>query len=91
MSRRDQLLLYERLAADMAEDHPLHLHFGVLTKAKTPAVQLLDVPANADRSDHVVDLMLPVWNGMKAGVDFASPSPINCSTCGYCTRCPAHP
>jgi len=63
---------------------------GVITKAKSPAVQLLDVPQDYDRASKVVELMLPVWNAMKAGVDFASPSPMSCSTCPFQSRCPAH-
>jgi hypothetical protein len=87
----DQLLLYQQLASRMDSSQTLHLHFGVVSKAKSPAVQLLDVPAGDDeRRDHIIDVMLPVWNGIQAGVDFASPSPMNCSTCGYQSRCPVH-
>jgi len=86
----DQLLLYQLLASRLAPDQELQLHFGVITKAKSPAVQLLDVPQNGDRASKVVDLMLPVWNAMKAGVDFASPSPMSCSTCPFKSRCPAY-
>jgi hypothetical protein len=87
----DQLLLYQQLASRMDASQTLHLHFGVVSKAKSPAVQLLDVPASDDkRRDQIIDVMLPVWNGIKAGVDFASPSPMNCSTCGYQSRCPAY-
>lgn len=87
----EQLLLYQTLASQLIPDQPIHLHFGVLTKAKSPAVQQLDVPAlTAKRSSEVVDLMLPVWNAMKAGVDFASPSPMSCTTCGYRSKCPAY-
>ena len=87
----EQLLLYQTLAGQFVPDQPLHLHFGIVTKAKSPAVQKLDMPlVTAERSDEIVDVMLPVWNSMKAGVDFASPSPMNCATCGYQSRCPAY-
>ncbi len=86
----DQLLLYQLLASRMAPDQELQLHFGVITKAKSPAVQLLDVPQDENRTSKVVDLMLPVWNAMKTGVDFASPSPMSCSTCPFQSRCPAY-
>jgi len=87
----EQLLLYQTLASQLAPDQAMHLHFGVVTKAKSPAVQMLDMPATSDRDKQaVVDLMLPVWNAMKAGVDFASPSPMSCATCGYQSRCPAY-
>jgi len=85
----DQLLLYQRLATELAPEQPMHLHFGVVSKAKKPAVQMLDVPGDtAAQSNDVIDLMLPVWDGIKAGVDFASPSPM-CSGCGYKSKCPA--
>lgn len=90
----DQLRLYQQLAGDLDPEQPLHLHFGVISKAKSPAVQLLDLPSDPQAADHVapiVDLMLPVWDAMKAGVNFTAPSPMSCSTCGYKSRCPAHP
>jgi len=62
-----------------------------VTKAKSPAVQKLDMPAiPPEHRNEVIDVMLPVWNAMKAGVDFASPSPMSCATCGYQSRCPAY-
>ena len=87
----EQLVLYQTLSSQLAPDQAIHLHFGVVTKAQSPAVQLLDVPTRdqAD-ADKVISLMLPVWNAMKAGVDFASPSPMSCATCGYQSRCPAY-
>jgi len=86
----DQLLLYQLLASRLAPNQDLRLHFGIITKAKSPAVQLLDVPQDEVRASQMVDLMLPVWNAMKAGVDFASPSPMNCPTCPFQSRCPAY-
>jgi len=87
----DQLHLYSTMTRQMAPDEDVHLHFGIITKAKSPAVQLLDVPGAelSDESDNVLDLMLPVWNAMKAGVDYANPNPMNCSTCPYAHLCPA--
>ena len=90
----DQLRLYRPLAHDLDPAQPLHLHFGVVTKAKSPATQLLDLPPeveDGESSSSIVDMMLPVWDAMKAGVDFTSPSPMSCSTCGYKSHCPAHP
>ena len=88
-----QLRLYARLASAITGDEPVRLHFGVVTKAKTPAVQRLDLPleeTTADPDDDpVVRVMLPVWHAMAAGVDFANPNPMNCSTCPYAHLCPA--
>jgi putative RecB family exonuclease len=86
----DQLLLYQILASRMAPDQELQLHFGVITKAKSPVVQLLDVPQDSSRSEAVINLMLPVWNAMRSGVDYTSPSPMSCTTCPYKSKCPAY-
>ena len=86
----EQLLLYRVLASQLVPDQPLKLHFGVVTKAKSPAVQMLDVRGDSSRTSDTVNLMLPVWNAMQAGVDFPSPSPMSCATCGYQSRCPAY-
>lgn len=94
LENADQLRLYQRLATGLDPDEPLHLHFGIVTKAKSPAVQLLDLPPENSpdhEEDSIGSLMLPVWQSMKAGVNFTSPSPMNCSTCGYRSRCPAYP
>ena len=85
----DQLLLYHRLVRDLAPDQVLKLHFGVVTKAKTPAVQKIQLKVDEDRVERSIDLMLPVWNAMQAGVDYANPNPMNCSGCGFRGRCPA--
>lgn len=88
-----QLRLYARLATAITGDEPVHLHFGVVTKAKTPAVQRVDVgtvePDSPEDRDAVTGVMLPVWHAMAAGVDFANPNPMNCSTCPYSHLCPA--
>jgi len=62
---------------------------GVITKAKSPAVQTLDVDPDPERVNDCVSVMLPVFRAMQAGVDFANPGPMTCSTCPYQSRCPA--
>jgi len=86
----DQLLLYQLLVSRMSPDQHLQLHFGVITKAKSPATQLLDVLQDQERSDTVIELMLPVWQAMRSGVDYCSPSPMSCSTCPFHSKCPAY-
>lgn len=86
----DQLLLYSQLVEQLTGRDDLQLHFGIVTKAKSPATQLLPVEFNPQRSDNTLKMMLPVWNGMKAGIDYANPNPLTCSTCPFKSRCPAH-
>ncbi|MEX2215167.1 MAG: PD-(D/E)XK nuclease family protein [Phycisphaeraceae bacterium] len=88
----DQLLLYHHMAQSMSRHTglPIKLHFGVITKGKAPVVQLLDVPVSAGRVERVVNLIEQVWQAIKAGHYYPSPSPMNCSTCPFKSRCPAY-
>lgn len=86
----DQLLIYAEAAKSLSDGQTISLAYGVVTKAKTPAVQVLPVACDVDRVQQTTDLMVPIWHAMKAGVDFASPSPMNCSTCPFQSRCPAY-
>ena len=85
----DQLVLYGELASELAPGLPVQLSFGIVTKAAKPAVQKLDIHAEtAKRADKVIEQLLPVYRGMKAGIDYPNPTPM-CSGCGYKHRCPA--
>jgi len=88
----DQLLLYHHMAQSMSRhmNLPIKLCFGVITKAKSPAVQLLDVPISAGQVERVVNLIEQVWQAIQAGNFYPSPSPMNCSTCPFKSRCPAY-
>ena len=88
----DQLNIYHRAAQPLANslDLPLKLHFAVLTKAKKPAAQVLDVPAIQEGDDRLIQTVEQVWSAMKAGNFYANPSPMNCSTCPFRKHCPAH-
>ena len=84
----DQLVLYGQLAGELAPHLPVQLSFGITTKAVKPAVQKLDVSDEAaSRADDVIDQLLPIYRGMKSGIDYANPGPM-CSGCGYKHRCP---
>ena len=92
----EQLRLYARIVRDMADGLrlPVSLHFVVVTKAKSPVVQVLDVPTPDHLSDHgeahrLAENVRQVWAAIKAGTDYPSPSPMQCSTCPFKSRCPA--
>ena len=87
----EQLLLYGRTVRDMAQGVglPVKWHFAVITKAKTPVVRVIDVPADEARLNTVRDSVRQVWQAVKVGNFFASPSPLNCSICPFKSRCPA--
>ena len=67
---------------------PVKLHFAVITKAKTPAVQLLAVPTDAARVAGVTESVGQVWRAIQTGNFYPNPSPQNCVTCPFRSRCP---
>ena len=88
----DQLRLYEILTSQITGDTPVELHFGVLTKAKTPAFDLLPVPpadSNITVLEQITSTFRQVYQAMQAGNYYPVPSPQNCTTCPFKSRCPA--
>ena len=85
----DQLRLYQALARPLADQMPIHLHFGVLTKAKRPVVEILDVPSTDGGVETIIDAIRPVWEAITVGNFYPVPSPQNCTTCPFKSRCPA--
>ena len=86
----DQLMLYAEMANQLSDGQPIGIAFGVVTKAKSPAVQLLLVECDSQRVKQSIALMEPIWQAMKSGVDYTNPGPMNCSTCPFQSRCPAY-
>jgi CRISPR/Cas system-associated exonuclease Cas4 (RecB family) len=87
----EQLLLY-RLAVNRMSLHlgvPVKLHFAIITKAKTPIVQLIPVPADDNRVAGLKDSVNQIWQAIQSGNFYPNPSPQNCATCPYRSRCPA--
>lgn len=66
---------------------PVRLAFAV-TKAKTPVVQMIDVPAAARQVDAMKDIVAGVWLAVTSGNFYPSPSPQACSRCQFKSRCP---
>jgi putative RecB family exonuclease len=86
----DQLILYGVTAASMARHLglPLKLAFVVLTKAKSPQVQVLPVPTDEARIAVMKKTALSTWAAIQAGNFYPNPSPQSCSTCPFRSRCP---
>lgn len=88
----EQLRLYRELARRLVDDDtPLHLHFGVLVKTKTPSAQQLDVHESSLPNASIADSIRPIWRAITLGINFPSPSAMGCSGCPFKNRCPAHP
>jgi CRISPR/Cas system-associated exonuclease Cas4 (RecB family) len=86
----DQLVLYGVTAASMSRSlHlPVKLHFGIIIKAKTPLVQILPVPTDSGRVTAMKTSVQGVWEAIQGGNFYPSPSPMNCCTCPFKSRCP---
>lgn len=86
----EQLTLYGTTVARMSNDLslPVSLHFAVLTKAKNPIVQMIDVAADDARVHQMKQNVAGVWQAITAGNFYPSPSPQTCCTCPFKSRCP---
>ena len=45
---------------------PVKLHFGIITKAKTPVVQVLPVPTGAERVTAMTESVAAIWEAIQA-------------------------
>jgi putative RecB family exonuclease len=86
-----QLLLYGLSVQDMCRSlgRAIKLHFAIITKAKKPVVQLIPVANDGVNSTSLTESVGQIWQAIQSGNFYPSPSPQNCSTCPYRSRCPA--
>ena len=86
----DQLVIYASATAGMAKhmNLPVKLAYAVLTKAKTPVVQILSVLMDTRRVAAMTTAAVQTWSAIVAGNFYPNPSPMNCSTCQFKSRCP---
>lgn len=85
----EQLLLYADLVRGLVPGKRLRLQFAVITKAKTPKVQLLEAPFDAGRLERTKRVFESVWAAIEAGHFYPNPSPLSCNGCGYRSVCAA--
>jgi CRISPR/Cas system-associated exonuclease Cas4 (RecB family) len=86
----EQLLLYGVTVGGLSRDLniPVKLHFAIITKAKTPVVQLLPVPTDQSHIAAVKESVRQVWEAITSRNFYPNPSPMNCATCQFRSRCP---
>lgn len=86
----DQLVLYAATVEKMSKSLglPVRLHFAVLTKHKTPVVQQLPVATDPSRVQMLRESVGQVWQAIQSRNFYPSPSPMNCTTCPFRSRCP---
>ena len=85
----EQLLLYAALVRRLIPGKQLRLQFAVITKAKTPKVQLLEARFDESKLDRTKRVFENVWSAIQSGNFYPSPSPLQCPGCGYRNQCAA--
>jgi hypothetical protein len=85
----EQLLLYSKLASEIAPGKKILTRFLVLTKTKEPVVEehMREVgPGSLARTLAGVEL---VWRAIEGGNFHPAPSAVGCAGCGYWAACRA--
>ena len=85
----DQLLLYGDLVRRLVPGKKVRLQFAVITKAKTPKVQLFEASFDESKLDRTKRVFESVWSAIQSGHFYPAPSPMQCSGCGYRSQCDA--
>ena len=85
----EQLLLYADLVRKLIPGKKLRLQFAVITKAKSPKVQLLEASFDESKLDRTKRVFESVWSAIESAHFYPSPSPMQCSGCGYRSQCDA--
>jgi CRISPR/Cas system-associated exonuclease Cas4 (RecB family) len=83
----EQLLLYSQLAKRLQPGKSLRLEFLVLTKAKQPSVETHRVTLDPHRIARTKQVVRNVWQAIRSGTVYPSPSPMNCGSCPFQLPC----
>jgi len=84
------MLLYTKLVRPIAEaygDLPIRLEWVVLTKTKSPSVEVHTIDPDARQLARIKTVVRRVWDSIAAGHLYPSPSAQNCSTCPFRKAC----
>ena len=85
----EQLLLYADLVRRLVPGKKLRLQFAVITKAKSPKVQLLEASFDESKLDRTKRVFESVWSAIQSGIFYPAPSVMQCSGYGYRSQCDA--
>jgi CRISPR/Cas system-associated exonuclease Cas4 (RecB family) len=85
----EQLLLYSKLASELAPGKNVMTRFLVLTKTKEPAIEEHVREIEPGSVKRTVAGAERVWRAIQAGVFYPAPSTMSCSSCGYRAACRA--
>jgi len=83
----EQLLLYADLAKELAPGKQLRLEFVLITKAKAPRIERLEVGVVAGRVRRIQRTAESVWRAISSGHFYPAPSAMNCAGCPFTAPC----
>ena len=83
----EQLLRYGELASRLAPERSLRLQFAVLTKTKSPVVEVHEVTGDPSRVDRTKRVFERTWSAIESGLVYPAPSVMNCSGCPFQQPC----
>jgi putative RecB family exonuclease len=85
----EQLLVYSKLASELAPGKKLVTRFLVLTKTKEPVIEEHTTEVTPEKVNRVLTSVERVWRAIQAGVFYPAPSAMSCASCGYRAACRA--
>jgi putative RecB family exonuclease len=85
----EQLLLYSKLASEIAPGKKIATRFLVLTKTKDPVIEEHIREIEPTRVRRTIAGVERVWRAIESGVFYPAPSVMACSGCGYREACKA--
>lgn len=83
----EQLWLYHELVKAFSPKKRVRLRFAVLTKTKTPTLDLLEVPVNRHLIERTKRIVERVWKSIAAKNFYPAPSQMSCAGCAFKTPC----
>jgi putative RecB family exonuclease len=85
----EQLLLYAKLASELAPGKKIATRFLVLTKTKEPVIEEHVRKVELGNVSRTVAGVERVWRAIESGVFYPAPSAMACGGCGYRSACRA--
>jgi putative RecB family exonuclease len=83
----EQLVLYSKLAGELAPEKKVVTRFLVLTKTKEPVIEEHLGEVIPDRMARTMASVERVWKAITSGNFYPAPSVVGCASCGYRKAC----
>ena len=87
LDNSDQLLLYSELVRSLVPGKLLRTQFLVITKTKSPSVEVHAVPVSPARLDRTKRTIERVWQAIETGNFFPTPNAMICTGCPFKGAC----